>query len=217
VAAVGGAQEVFEVLGLPALFARGELQLAAQHVGHRLEVDGTGHGAGLAGERGPAQRGGGHRLGGGHGEPGRHARTLVDGARLAQRTGEAGDDLPQVAGHLGDQLGLLVDQRDLVGQRQRVVRAHLGAEAVLERRDDPPAVGVVLRVGRRDEQDVQRQPQRVAAHLDVALLHHVEQRDLDPLGEVGQLVDGHDAPVGARARGRSGWSRGRRANALRRP
>ena len=104
-----GAQEVFEVLGLPALFAGGELQLAAQHVGHRLEVDGTGHGAGLAGERGPAQRGGGHRLGGGHGEPGRHARTLVDGARLAQGTGEAGDDLPQVAGHLGDQLGLLVD------------------------------------------------------------------------------------------------------------
>ena len=77
------------------------------------------------------------------------------------------------------------------------MRAHLGAEAVLERRDDPPAVGVVLRVGRRDEQDVQRQPQRVAANLDVALLHHVEQRDLDPLGEVGQLVDGHDAPVGA--------------------
>ena len=76
--------------------------------------------------------------------------------------------------------------------------ADLGAEPVLERRDDPAAVGVVLGVGAGDEQQVQRQPQLVAAHLDVALLQHVEQRDLDPLGQVGQLVDGEDAAVGAR-------------------
>ena len=78
------------------------------------------------------------------------------------------------------------------------MRADLGAEAVLERRDDAAAVGVVLGVGAGDEQQVQRQPQRVAADLDVALLQHVEQRDLDALGEVGQLVDGEDAAVGAR-------------------
>ena len=47
---------------------------------------------------------------------------------------------------------------DLVGELQRVVGAHLGAEAVLERGDDPPAVGVVLGVGAGDEQQVQRQP-----------------------------------------------------------
>ena len=76
--------------------------------------------------------------------------------------------------------------------------ADLGAEAVLERGDDAAAVGVVLGVGAGDEQQVQRQPQHVAADLDVALLEHVEQRDLDPLGEVGQLVDGEDAAVGAR-------------------
>ena len=38
----------------------------------------------------------------------------------------------------------------------------------------------------------------VAPHLHVALLEHVEQADLDALGQVGQLVDGEDAPVGAR-------------------
>ena len=76
--------------------------------------------------------------------------------------------------------------------------AHLGAEAVLERRDDPPAVGVVLGVGAGHEQQVQRQPHPVAADLDVALLEHVEQRHLDALGEVGQLVDAEDAAVGAR-------------------
>ena len=61
-----------------------------------------------------------------------------------------------------------------------------------------PAVGVVLRVGRGQQQHVERQADLVAAHLDVALLEHVEQADLDPLGEVGQLVDGEDAAVGAR-------------------
>ncbi len=75
------------------------------------------------------------------------------------------------------------------------MRADLGAEPVLERRDDAAAVGVVLGVGAGDDEHVERQPQRVAAHLDVALLHHVEHRHLDALGEVGQLVDGDDAAV----------------------
>ena len=80
---------------------------------------------------------------------------------------------------------------------ERVVRADLGAEAVLQRRDDAAAVRVVLGVGRRDQQHVERQADLVAPHLDVALLEHVEQADLDALGEVGQLVDGEDAAVGA--------------------
>ena len=80
----------------------------------------------------------------------------------------------------------------------RVVRADFGAEAVLQRGDDPAAVGVVLRVGGGHHQDVQRQPEHVAADLDVAFLHDVEHGDLDPLGEVREFVDGHDAAVGAR-------------------
>ena len=91
------------------------------------------------------------------------------------------------------------------------MRADLGAEAVLQRRDDAPAVGVVLRVRARDEQQVERQPQRVAAHLDVALLEHVEQRHLDPLGEVGQLVDRRRCRGWCAGRARSARSRGRRA------
>ena len=96
-----------------------------------------------------------------------------------------------------DEVGLLQDHRHLVLELDRVVRADLGAEAVLERRDDPAAVGVVLGVRAGDHEGVQRQPEHVAADLDVALLHHVEHRHLDPLGQVGQLVDRDDAPVGA--------------------
>ena len=152
----------------------------------------------LAEQPGPAQRGRRHGLGRGDGEPGRHAGAGVDGRRLAYRPGEPGEHLQHVLGHRRDQLRLLPDQRGLQLQVERVVGTDLGAEPVLERRDDPAPVGVVLRVGAGHQQQVQRQPQLVAADLDVALLQHVEQRHLDALGEVGQLVDGEDAAVGAR-------------------
>ena len=93
---------------------------------------------------------------------------------------------------------LLADDRHLVLERARVVRPDLRAKAVLERGDDPAARGVVLRVGRRDHVQVQWQPHDEAADLDVALLEDVEQADLDPLGQVGQLVDRHDPAVGPR-------------------
>ena len=123
---------------------------------------------------------------------------LVDAPDSRRCAGEAGQHLEEVVGHVGDEVGLLRDDGDLLVDLARVVGADLGAEAVLERGDDPAAVGVVLGVGAGHDEDVERQPQDVAADLDVALLHHVEHRDLDPLGEVGQLVDGHDAAVAAR-------------------
>ena len=82
--------------------------------------------------------------------------------------------------------------------RARVVRADLRTEAVLERRDDPPATGVVLGVRAGHDEEVERQAQRVAAHLDVALLEDVEEAHLDALCKVGQLVHGEDAAVAAR-------------------
>ena len=78
------------------------------------------------------------------------------------------------------------------------MRPDLGADAVLQRRDDLAARRVVLRVRREDEHDVERQPHRVAFDLDVALLEDVEEADLDLAREVGQLVDREDAAVGPR-------------------
>ena len=95
---------------------------------------------------------------------------------------------------------LLVHDRQLGLDVERVVGADLGAEAVLQRRDDPAPVGVVLGVGRGDQHHVERQADLVAADLHVALLEHVEQADLDALGEVGELVDGEDAAVGTGTR-----------------
>ena len=76
--------------------------------------------------------------------------------------------------------------------------ANLRADAVFERRDDFAARRVVLGVGAEDQRHVERQAHRVAFDLHVAFLHDVEERDLDFAGEVGQLVDGEDAAIGAR-------------------
>ena len=138
---------------------------------------------------------GGDGLRGGDGEPRRDTRPLIDRMRLAQVAGEPGEHLQQILGHFGGQMRLLLDDAHLRLELQRVVRADLGAEPVLERGDDAAAVGVVLGVGAGDDEHVERQPQRVAAHLNVALLHHVQHRHLDALGQVGQLVDGDDAAV----------------------
>ena len=75
------------------------------------------------------------------------------------------------------------------------MRANLGADAVLERRDDLAARRVVLGIGGEDDQQVERQPDRVALDLDVPLLKDVEQPHLNAAGEVGQLVDREDAAV----------------------
>ena len=78
------------------------------------------------------------------------------------------------------------------------MRHDLAADAVLERRDDLAARRVVLGVGGEDQQHVQRQAHRKPFDLDVAFLHDVEQPHLDLAGQVGELVDGEDAAVGAR-------------------
>jgi hypothetical protein len=78
------------------------------------------------------------------------------------------------------------------------VREDLRVDAVLERRDDVAAAGVVLGVRAEDEDDVHRDAHREAADLQVALLEDVQQRHLDARREVGQLVDGEDAAVRAR-------------------
>ncbi len=93
--------------------------------------------------------------------------------------------------------GVLVVDGDADVARERVMRADDRADAVLQGGDDPAAVGVVLGIGREGHAQVELEADRVAADLDVALLQHVEQADLDLGRQVGQLVDAEDAPVGA--------------------
>src|SRR6266576_2393315 len=132
------------------------------------------------------------------------ARTLVDLRAAARQLRHLGDDLLHEVWHHDREVAvlergtLLLHDADLVIEVARVVRADLRPETVLKRRDDAPAVRVILGIGAGDDVDVDRQAQLEAAHLHVALLDQVQQADLDPLGEVGQLVDGEDAAIRAR-------------------
>ena len=119
--------------------------------------------------------------------------------QLGDRRHDLGHELGDVDGDAGalGRPGLLGGDGHLGVDVERVVRADLGAEAILQRGDQPAAVRVVLGVGRGEEHDVERQADLEAADLHVALLEHVQQADLDALGEVGQLVHGEDAAVGA--------------------
>jgi len=78
------------------------------------------------------------------------------------------------------------------------VRANFGANAVFERGDNFSTGGVILRVRGKDDEHVERQPQRIALNLNVAFLHDVEEADLNFSGQVRKFVNGKDAAVGAR-------------------
>ena len=116
---------------------------------------------------------------------------------------ELGDDLLHESRKdelevLGYRMSFRLHDLHLFADAQRVVSAHLGAEAILQWRDDPSARRVVLGVRARDHEQVERQADSIAPDLHILLFHDVQQADLDALGEVGQLVDAEDPAVGAR-------------------
>ena len=139
---------------------------------------------------------------GADGEALRDAAALVDFLVFAGGEGDLLDDLADVVGDFdlrgrAGGPGLLRGDRDALFDVLGVVGADLAADAVFERGDDLAAGGVVLGVGGEDDGDVEGEADGVALNLHVALLHDVEEGDLDFSGEVGELVDGEDAAVGA--------------------
>ena len=78
------------------------------------------------------------------------------------------------------------------------MRANLRADAIFERRNDLSARGVVLRIRREYERDIERQADGIALNLNVAFLHDVKEANLNLSGKIGQFVDGEDAAIGTR-------------------
>src|SRR5260370_4105620 len=77
------------------------------------------------------------------------------------------------------------------------MRSNFGSDAVFQRCDDFAARGVILGIGSENEEHVERKAKRIAFNLNIALLHDVEEADLDFSGEVRKLVDGEDAAIAA--------------------
>ena len=137
------------------------------------------------------------------GETLRDAGALVDLLVFARGEGDLLDDLTDVVRDFDVVTPgalrpcLLRGDGDAFFDVLGVVGADLAADAVFEWGDDLAAGGVVLGVGGEDDGDVEREADGVALNLHVAFLHDVEERDLDFAGEVGELVDGEDAAIGA--------------------
>ena len=134
-----------------------------------------------------------------------HARSLVDPAVLPRLERNLLDDLGDESGHVGSDVGAVAVEPRLLGgdphpfrAAGRIMGADFRTDAILERSDDLAARGVVLGVGRERHQHVERQPHRVALNLDVAFLQDVEQPDLNLAGQIRQLVDRENPPVGPR-------------------
>jgi hypothetical protein len=187
-----------------------ELELAGERGQGGVDVGYPRHDHGLLAQDGPPLRVRDRVLEGGDGQALADPAALVDLLVAAGGEGDALRHLADVAGHAqlpaAVRPGLLLRDGHALLDGGRVVRADLAADAVLEGRDDLAARGVVLRVGREHHGHVDGQAHRVAFDLDVAFLEDVEEADLDAPGEVGQLVEGEDAAVRARAAGRSAWS-----------
>ncbi len=183
-----------------------ELDLADRRGDDRAEVRDARRADRLAEADRPLERGRLEHLGIGDRDADADPGSLADLGRAPGEVGQLGDQLLHERRHdngrdaiLGrEAVLLLADDGHLVLERPRVVGPDLRPEAVLERRDDPATRGVVLGIGRGDHVQVERQADDEAADLDVALLEDVEQADLDPFGQVRQLVDRDDAAVGAR-------------------
>ena len=94
----------------------------------------------------------------------------------------------------------LVRQQELEEELRPGLRVELGGPVIgfVGAGAGSHGAQVVHDVARGEQEHVEREPDLVAADLHVALFEHVQQTDLDPLGEVGELVDREDPAVGAR-------------------
>src|SRR5215467_13629775 len=75
---------------------------------------------------------------------------------------------------------------------------NLGPDSVLQRSNNLASSGIVLGISRKNKHHIQRQADRIALNLNVALLHDIEQPYLDLSRKIGQFVDREDPAIRTR-------------------
>src|SRR5690606_24730416 len=136
-----------------------------------------------------------------NGEPSRNTRFLVDILTLTRLKRNLLNQVLQQAINLnsrplfGREPGLLESDFTRYINAFRVMGQYLAFDAVFKWRDDRSAIGIILRVGGKYKLDVERQPQPEPANLDIFLLQHIEQGNLDTGLEVGELVNHENTAV----------------------
>src|SRR5688572_10310852 len=135
-----------------------------------------------------------------------HADTgrLIDLVGFARFEGQLSKDLFDESRHLDlaaapvHGRGFLLHDRQLVLHVLGIVGANLHVKAVLQRRDNAAAAGIILRIGAGDDHHIQGEPDFVTLYLNVFFFHQVKQTHLYFFGKVGQFINREDATVRAR-------------------
>src|SRR5579862_8644941 len=78
------------------------------------------------------------------------------------------------------------------------MRFDFRADPVFQRSDDLSACRVVFGIGGKNHRDIQGKTNRVAFNLNVALLHDVEQSDLNLACQIRKLIDRENSSIGSR-------------------
>ena len=76
-----------------------------------------------------------------------------------------------------------------------IVGSDLRTDTVLQGSHNLSARRVILRIRTKDDRNIKLKPHGVALNLNIALLHDVEERDLDLASEIGNLIDGEDSTI----------------------
>src|SRR5208283_2198154 len=143
-------------------------------------------------------------------QPLAHTRALVDLLVVARRKRYALDHFLHILRNMQTgavtvipafvisiEPGLLHGNRDPFFHRRWIMRANLRPDAILQRRNDLAACGVVLRIRAEYDRHVQRQPNRISLNLHVAFLHDVEEPDLNFSRAIGQFIDRKNSAIRA--------------------
>ena len=150
-----------------------------------MQIANPRHDALLAGHN-PALLGtGNHRLHIGNAGADRDTGRLRDVRARSRQSHDLLDDLRNKLRHIdahaagagsvgAGQPGILLGDGHSLRRRFGIVRANHRADAVLQRRDDPSPVGVILWIGAEHQTHIQIQPDRISANLHVALFQHIE-------------------------------------------
>ena len=144
-----------------------------------------------------------HAFESGDGKTLAHAGAPVDALVLSSLKRDFFDNVTKISGNFDFTSEVARDPSFLRGDGHaflnagRVMGTNFRADAIFERRDDFAACGVVFGICGEHEQDIERQAQRVALNLNVALLHDVEQTYLDFSGEIRKFIDREDAAIRA--------------------
>ena len=91
---------------------------------------------------------------------------------------------------------------------------YLRSNPVLQGRDDSSPGGIVFGICREYEEHVDGQANRKSFYLNIALLHDVEQTDLNLGSQVGELIDGKNSPMSSWQQSKVNVFLGRECRAL---